>query len=282
MNILITGANGGYGTYAIDYLKKFAPTANLFGLVRSEAKGQGLKEKGVHIRIGDYADLDSMKKALIGMDRLLFVSNPVPGLHKNVVEAAKLNGVKYIAYTGIYQPEDPKFGLEINHKETERLLEESGISYTILRNGWYSEINQPLFEFALETKKFPYFSKDAKLTFALKREYAEAGARVISNANYPKILNLTGQPISYQELGVATKTALGTDIDILDVTSDEFQNIIRENKITAQGLSIAQIYQKYALNSDNSEASADPTEFEQVLAHPLTTPVDTIKELLNI
>lgn len=102
MNIMVTGANGGYGSLAIGYLQKLAPNANIYGLVRSEAKGVALKEKGIQIRIGDYADFDSMKKALSGIDRLLFVSSPIPGIQKNVVDAAVANDVKYIAYTGIF------------------------------------------------------------------------------------------------------------------------------------------------------------------------------------
>lgn len=47
------------------------PQNEIYVLVRSEEKGEALKEAGFNIRIGDYDDLDSMKEALKGIDRLL-------------------------------------------------------------------------------------------------------------------------------------------------------------------------------------------------------------------
>ncbi len=87
-------------------------------MVRSEEKGKKIIEKGFKIRIGDYADPASMKEALKGVDRLLLISTNVQGLHKNVIDAAKENGVKYIVFTSLYGLDYPKFGLEKNHKET--------------------------------------------------------------------------------------------------------------------------------------------------------------------
>jgi len=39
---------------------------------------------------------------------------------KNVVEVAKECGITYIAYTSINAVDSPKFGLEINHGQTEK------------------------------------------------------------------------------------------------------------------------------------------------------------------
>lgn len=102
MTYLITGATGGFGKYAVNYLKELVPNEEIYVLVRREEKRAGLKSERVNVRIGNYADLSSMKKALTGIDRLLFVSG-VPDNrqeeHENVVEAAKESGISYIAYT---------------------------------------------------------------------------------------------------------------------------------------------------------------------------------------
>lgn len=282
MNIMVTGANGGYGSLAIDYLQKFAPNDNLFGLVRSEAKGATLIKKGVNIRIGDYSDIDSMRTALKGIDRLLFVSASIPNVQKNVVDAAKENDVKYIAYTSIFQPNYSKFGLEINHKQTENWLKESGIPHTFLRNGWYMDLIQASLEYAQKTQQFPYFSQNGLLSYALRREYAEAGAKVISDGNYGEIVNLSANPITFEQLGKATEKALNEKLDIKEIPMSEFIADMDQANIPAQLSMMADAYQKYALKGNNGENLADPSEFEKVLGHPLTKLPDAIREMLNI
>lgn len=95
MTYLVTGATGGFGHYALEELKKLVPLEEIYVLARNEEKAQKLIEAGLQVRIGDYADRETMVQALQGIDRLLFVSG-VPGNrqaeHQHVVEAAKETG----------------------------------------------------------------------------------------------------------------------------------------------------------------------------------------------
>lgn len=275
MNIMITGASGEYGSYAIDFLKKFAPEATLYGLVRNETKGKALKAKGVNIRIGDYSDANSMIDAMKGIDRLLFVSVSIPNVQQNVVQAAQVNGVKYIAYTSIYQPEYSKFGLEMIHKQTENWIKESGIRHTFLRNSWYMEVNQSLFDYAKKTNEFPYFATEGKLSFALKKEYAEAGARVIADGDYGEIINLAGQPRTYEQMALATQKAFDTEVNIKKISEENFVPTLENAGIS--GATVSKLYQEYTLKGNNGEAQADSTEFEEVLGHSLLDLPSAIK-----
>ena len=104
--ILVTGANGHFGTGTIDYLlKKGVKAQSIAAFVRSEEKGAALKDKGIELRIGDYHDYNSLRQALNGIDKLLFVSSSSPAdrtqEHANVVNAAKEAGVKHITYTSL-------------------------------------------------------------------------------------------------------------------------------------------------------------------------------------
>ena len=65
MNYLVTGATGGFGGYALDFLKESVLNSEIYALVRSEEKGEGLKKAGFNIRIGDYADAESMIAAVL-------------------------------------------------------------------------------------------------------------------------------------------------------------------------------------------------------------------------
>lgn len=280
MNVLLTGASGGYGHYALEYLQKITKKDNLYALVRSEAKGAALKAKGINVRIGDFSDLESMKKALKGIDRLLFVSVSIPNIQKNVVDAAVFNNVKYIAYTSILDPQYSKFGLEINHSQTEQWIKDSGIAHTFLRNGWYLEIAQSLIDYAKKTKQFLYFADKGKTTFALKSEYAKIGAKVIVNGSDQEILDLARTPITYQELGLATQKALGEKLDIKKVSADEFVSKLNGAGVNQQFTMISKSYQDYTIKGNNGEDQASQSTFDELNGQPLPDLSEAIKKLL--
>ena len=281
MKIMVTGAAGGYGHYAVDYVKQFAPEAEVYGLVRNSDDAAVLEAKGIYARIGDYSDKSSLVRAFEGIDRLLFVSVPVYELQINVVAAAKEAGIKFIAYTSIHDPQFTKFGLEINHRQTEELIRQSGIPHTFLRDSWYLEIPAPMVEMAIRTGKFPYYADDdKKITWALKREYAEAGARVITGHGYEEAVELAGKPISYRELGELAQQLIDKEIEILKVSRDEFNRMMAASGISQMGLIGASAYQDYTAAGNNGETESTSDSFEKVLGHSLTPLVDALKELM--
>lgn len=243
-------------------------------MVRSEEKGKKIIEKGFKIRIGNYADPNSMKEALKGIDRLLLISTSVQGLHKNVIEAAKENGVKYIAYTSLYGLDYPKFGLEKNHKETEELIKQSGIKHTFLRNNWYFEMIFPLLDVGRQTKKFLYFCGDKKLSWILKKDLTEVGAKVIIDGCDKEILNLANKPVTFKELGECLKEATKEEIDIKSVLKEEFEAWLKEQKISQVGTYLATSYQDYMVQGNNGEEDATAEEMESILKHPITSYTD--------
>lgn len=281
MKIMVTGATGGYGRYAVDYVKKFAGDAEVFALVRDEKKAAGLAEKGIRVRTGDYGDEASLVRAFEGVDRLLFVSVPVFDLQKNVVSAAKKSGAGFIAYTSLCGLDRAKFGLEVNHRQTEALIRESGIPHTFLRNNWYLEIAAPLAVASAKTGVFPYFSGDARLSFALKREFAEAGARVVAGGDWGETLDLAGPPVTFGEIAQAAREASGKPIEEREVSREEFASLLSGSGISEMGLMLSTAYQDYALSGNNGEAELSPAVFEKVLGHALTPLSSALKETMD-
>ena len=92
MKYLVTGATGGYGTYALGFLKELVPISDIAVLARTEEKAAPLKAAGFDVRLADYSDLTALEQVFTGIDRLLFVSG-APGNrqaeHQNVVDAAE-------------------------------------------------------------------------------------------------------------------------------------------------------------------------------------------------
>src|SRR5690606_6278475 len=95
---------------------------------------------GVEARTFDYNMTDGLERALTGIDRLVFISGSEVGQrarqHRNVINAAVKAGVNWIVYTSLLHADSSSLSLAIEHKATEELLIASGITYSILRNGW--------------------------------------------------------------------------------------------------------------------------------------------------
>ncbi|WP_206853114.1 SDR family oxidoreductase [Candidatus Enterococcus mangumiae] len=279
MTYLVTGATGGFGHYALNELKKLVPLEEIYVLARSEEKAEQLIEEGIEVRIGDYADPETMVQALKGIDRLLFVSG-VPGNrqaeHQHVVEAAKEAGVSFIAYTSFADADHSTSILAPDHQFTEKIIKESGIKHTFLRNNWYLENEMPLIDLALKTGQFVYAAGEGKTGWALKREYAEVAAKVLAGTDYPEVLELSGKPITYQMLAEKVAKVSGKSIEILSLDTDGFIG-----KLTAAGFSQGGAEMTAAIQNDirNNQLDVTSDDFEKVLGRELTSLEDGLKEL---
>jgi len=158
--ILVTGATGGLGSAVVNALLAKTEASNIAVLVRDAAKVEALKEKGVNILVGDYSDFDSLVAAFQGIDKLYFVSgndihNRIPQ-QENVVKAAVAAGVKHVVYTSFQRKNEtatsPIAFVAEGHLKTEEWLKASGLTYTILKHGLYTDL-LPMFvgEQVLET-----------------------------------------------------------------------------------------------------------------------------------
>lgn len=140
MTIAITGTTGQLGRLVVDRLKAKVPSSDIIGLVRSPEKAGDL---GIATRAFDYSKPDTLAAALSGVDTLLLISSSEVGQratqHRNVIHAAKTAGVKRIVYTSLLHADVSPLNLADEHRITEADLKASGLSHTILRNGWYTE-----------------------------------------------------------------------------------------------------------------------------------------------
>ena len=130
--ILITGATGHLGSNVIRQLLKTIST-NQFIATSSNLRGlQKLEEEGLHARLADFSDSETLEKAFIGIDKLLLISTMDQNRfeqHKNVIDAAKSNGVQHIIYTSLAIKDIQTSGVKdlmISHFQTEDYIKSSG------------------------------------------------------------------------------------------------------------------------------------------------------------
>ncbi len=280
MKYLVTGATGGYGTYALGFLKELVPISDIAVLARTEEKAAPLKAAGFDVRLADYSDLTALEQAFTGIDRLLFVSG-APGNrqaeHQNVVDAAKSAGISYIAYTSFPQAERATSDLAADHIYTEKAIEKSGIAYTFLRNNWYFENEMPIIAAALSTGKFVYNAPTGKVGWALKREYAEVGAKALAGVDFPEVLELSGKRLTYAELAQVLKSVSDKDFEVIIADDKTFVSHLVETGLPDF---VAELFLGFQKDIEAKDLDVESKDFEKALGHSLTDTKEALKELL--
>lgn len=186
--IAITGATGQLGQHVIESLLKTVPASQIVAIVRNATKAAALRQQGITVREADYNNEAAFTTALQGIDKLLLISSSEVGQrsaqHRNVINAAMAADVKFIAYTSLLHADRSPLGLHVEHVETEKMLADSGIPHTLLRNGWYTENYLASAPAALEHGVFIGAAGEGKIASATRADYAAAAARVISEEGH--------------------------------------------------------------------------------------------------
>ena len=232
--ILITGATGQLGGAVIDFLLKKVQPSEVAALARNMEKAKPIADKGVKVLEANYDDPASLEQAFAGVDRLLFISSSEIGIrdtqHANVVMAAKNTGVGHILYTSFTRTTDdessPLNMLAATHILTEKLIKESGLPYTFLRNSLYSDA-LPLFlgEKVIETGTVYFPGGEGRSPFASRLNMAEATANVLTsdgheNQAYPFV---NSEDYSFGDIAGMLSEITGKTINYVSPSQDEYK-----------------------------------------------------------
>lgn len=220
--LLVTGASGQLGGQAIEILTQKTDKADIIAMVRSDEQAAAFAAKGIATRRGDYSDPASLAQAFAGIDRMLLVSGSDMenrmAHHTAVIAQAKAAGGKHIVYTSLLNADDNPMPLAADHKATEGLIAQSGLSATILRNGWYSENMLMGLQQDLSMGQHFGAAADGKFSYASRGDLAEAAAlallggydgqtlelagdEALTMADYAAILSgVAGKPVAYVDM----------------------------------------------------------------------------------
>ncbi|OFW58668.1 MAG: NAD(P)-dependent oxidoreductase [Actinobacteria bacterium RBG_16_64_13] len=216
MKIGVTGASGQLGHIVVQQLLAKCPATDLVAIVRDSAKAADLASTGVEIRVATYDDRASLDAALAGLDRLLLISSNEVGRrvpqHTNVIDAAKAAGVKHFVYTSAPKATTSALVLAPEHKATEEYLASSGLTYTILRNNWYTENYAQTINKARETGAVVAAAGAGRVASATRADYAEGAAAVLVGEGHEgKVYELGGDRAwDFHELAAAIAEVTGT------------------------------------------------------------------------
>jgi NAD(P)H dehydrogenase (quinone) len=277
---LVTGASGQLGQLVTGHLKTLAPASDIVALVRSDKAKAAYAAKGIEARIGDYEDPEGLRTALTGIDRLLLISasevGKRTGQHGNVIAAAKAAGVGFIAYTSILNADTGGMKLAEEHIATEAAIRESGLAYTLLRNGWYSENIAGAAPQALSMGKHFGAAGDGRFATASRKDYAEGAAVVLAGSGHEgKTYELGGdESYTLAEYAALLSSISGTQVAYVDLPEVAYKDALIEAGVPAP---MAAILADSDAKAGKGALMTKSRDLSHLIGRPTTPVNETIK-----
>ena len=283
MKIAITGATGQLGNLVIEQLLQLTAAQNIVALVRNIDKAEHFKAQGIELREFDYDRPETLVPALLGIDKLLLISANEIGRrtpqHQAVIDAAKVAGVPYLAYTSLLRADTSPLGLAQEHRETEKLIQDSGITYTFLRNNWYSENYLAGVAHAIEIGTLFGAAQDGRISSASRIDYAEAAAKVLTSTGHEnKTYELAGsESFSLSDLATFIGQAVNKDIIYQNLSAEEYTQGLTQAGLPA---GLVDVIVDADIQTIQGAMYSDSKDLEQLIGHKTTSIQDAIKAAL--
>ena len=230
--IVVTGATGHLGRLVIAALLKKMPASGIVAAVRNGEKARDLAAAGIGVRLADYNQPQVWDGAFKGADKILLISSSEVGQrarqHRSVVDAARRAGVKLLVYTSVLRADTSPLGLAAEHDETEAMIRASGIPYTFLRNGWYTENYTVGIPAILERGAVYGCAGNGRISSAARIDYAEAAAAVLTGENQAgKVYELAGDSaFTLTDFAMEISRQSGKNIGYVNLTESDYRNAL--------------------------------------------------------
>jgi NAD(P)H dehydrogenase (quinone) len=228
--IAVSGASGRLGRRTVEYLRERTDAARVVALSRTPDTPAGL---GVATRRADFDEPDGLVTALDGVERLLLISTDAVGVpghrikqHTNAIQAAAKAGLAHVIYTSFVRtthPANPAF-VAADHAATEQALVESGLTYTMLRENVYTDMQLLSAPGAVAGGVLASNEGDGAVAYVTRDDIAAVAAAVLSEGGYEgQRLDLTGPaPVTQAELATILSEVTGVPVRYQPLTDDEY------------------------------------------------------------
>lgn len=236
--LFVTGTSGHLGRRVIELLLE-KNAGKIVAGTRTPEKLADLAARGVVVRHADFEDPKSLEAAFAGADRVLIVSTDAidrPGRriaqHRAAVAAAVRAGVKHAVYTSMPNPETSPVTFAPDHLGTEQALKSSGLTYTILRNCWYTEYLVPGLAAAVAAGKLISATGNGGAPYVTREDCAQAAAAALASTDVTdRTYNITGpDSITYADLA-----KLASELTAKTVTNESVTPEERTRQLIAAG-----------------------------------------------
>ena len=277
MKIAVTSASGQLGAAITRAVIREIGKENVVAIARTPSKAGHL---GVEVRQGDYNSREDFNEALKGIDKVLLVSGmdePRKRIrqHRNVIEAAKQNGVRKIVYTSIVEDdENTAFSPVVqSNRQTEEDVRNSGLEYVIGRNGIYIEPDLEYIDTYVKEGGIINCAAQGKCGYTSREELGVAYAQMLLNDHLNgETLNLVGEPITQNELAEYINQVYGTSLSFKSISVEAYKKERRAALGDFLGTIIAGIYEGIRSGANNV-----PSDFEKASGRPHKSTLEMIQ-----
>lgn len=199
--------------------------------------------------------------------------------HKNVIDAAKQAGVKHIVYTSLLQADHSPLSIAAEHTATEADLKQSGLTYTILRNGWYTENYTATIPAALANGAFYGAAGEGKIASASREDYADAAVAVLTEAGHDnQTYELVGNnAYTLAEMATEISKQAGKAIPYIDLPESDYAAALEQAGLG----SFAAVIARWDTDAKNGALYGEDKTLARLIGRPTTPMAETVKAQLT-
>lgn len=241
MSIVVPATSGNLGRLIVrDLLDRGVPAGDIVAGARTPDAIAELASTGVRTARIDYDEPATVEAALSLADTFVLVSgNDLANRdrqHRDVIAAAARAGAGHLVNVGALRATESSSPLAASHAPTEAAVRESGIPFTMLRNGWYTENYAGQIPGLRENGVLVASVGDARVASATRLDFAQAvGAVVTSEGHAGMTYELSGDVAwNYDELAAAFSEVLGREVVYRPVSTAEHIELLMGAGVPAE------------------------------------------------
>ena len=223
--ILVTGATGNAGAQVVRALVEDGQEVRAF--VRDADKAYSLFGDAVELAVGDFADAQSVRAALAGVEALFLSCADDPrrvDWETGAIDSAAATGVRRVVkLSSIGAEPGAPVAFWDWHGRVERHLRRSRVSSMVLRSSAYmTNVLAGAEQVALEGRLYAP-AGDARVAMIDPRDVGAAAAAVLTTAGHRgRTYVLTGpRAITYAQIAADLSAATGRDVEFIDLPDDD-------------------------------------------------------------
>jgi uncharacterized protein YbjT (DUF2867 family) len=240
--VLVAGATGFLGNEICRQLRAInVPVKAMVRTTSDPVKIERLTKMGVQVVQGDLRKKESLLQLLQGVTTVVTSVSSMPFSYQpgendiqkvdvegitNLIDAAKSAGVKHFIYTSFSKNMNLDFPLNNAKRKVEKYLQESGLTYTILRPGYFMEVwlTAAVGFDAMNGKVNICGTGTNPVAYISYRDVAKFAVESISNPSAKNAILELGGPQNISQL------------DVIKVFEDVLQKKIEVGNIPAEAL----------------------------------------------